>query len=152
MSEVGDRDGARVLVVPCSGIGKAVGTVGREAAYAVVEDLRPGVMGTLCLSLLVMGDEAARARVQMAPCVTVDGCARECARKNVELAGGTVAARVQVMDVLKAHRGLKPATISELDEDGLALARYVAEEVAAAVDRVLAEAAKPAEAGEEARR
>ncbi len=152
MREGGERESARVLVVPCSGIGKAVGTVGREAAYAVIEDLRPGTTDTFCLSLLVMGDEAAQRRVQTTRCVTIDGCARECARKNVELAGGTVGEHVQVMDVLKAHRGLKPATVSELDEDGVILAGYVAEEAAAAVDRVLVAAAKLAEAGEEARR
>lgn len=130
--------GEKVLVVPCSGIGKAVGSVGREATYAVVEDLRPETADTLCLSLLVMGDEEARGRVRRVPSVTIDGCAKECARKNVELAGGTVGERVQVMDVLKAHRGLKPKTVSELDEDGRELARLVAECAASAVDRVVA--------------
>ncbi len=47
----------KVIIVPCSGIGKAFGTVAREATYVVVEDLRKGVTATLCLSLLVMGDE-----------------------------------------------------------------------------------------------
>ena len=130
--------GGKVLVIPCSGIGKAMGTVGREAAYSVVEDLRPDVSDTLCLSLLVMGDGEAHARVRRVPCVTIDGCAKECARKNVELAGGTVGERVQVMDVLKAHRGLKPKTISELDEDGCELAGFVAEEAAMAIDRTIA--------------
>ncbi len=140
----GDSDVAReqVLVVPCSGIGKAMGTIGREAAYAVVEDLRPDVADTLCLSLLVMGDEGARVRVQRVPCVTIDGCAKECARKNVELAGGTVVEEVQVMDVLKRHRGLKPKAVSELDEDGWTLAGFVAEESAAAVDRAISVSAE----------
>ncbi len=136
---IGDSNVARerVLVVPCSGIGKAMGTIGREAAYAVVEDLRPDIADTLCLSLLVMGDDAAHVRVQRAPCVTIDGCAKECARKNVELAGGTVAEEVQVMDVLKRHRGLKPKAVSKLDEDGWTLAGFVAVECAAAVDRAI---------------
>ena len=86
-----ERESEQVLVVPCSGIGKAVGTVGREAAYAVIEDLRPLSTDTLCLSLLVMGDEVAQARVRESRCVTIDGCARECARKNVELALRVVA-------------------------------------------------------------
>jgi len=132
----------RVLVIPCSGIGKAMGTISREATYSVVEDLRPEVADTLCLSLLVMGDEAAHARVQRVPCVTIDGCKSECARKNVELAGGTVAERVQVMEVLKRHRGLKPKTVSELDEDGWELAGFVAEEAARAVDRTIASVAR----------
>ena len=31
----------KVIIVPCSGIGKTYGTVSREAAYEVIEDLRP---------------------------------------------------------------------------------------------------------------
>ncbi len=30
-----------VVVVPCSGIGKSLGTVSREAAYELCENLRP---------------------------------------------------------------------------------------------------------------
>ncbi len=33
------------MVVPCSGIGKTYGTVSREAAYEVTEDLRTGGHG-----------------------------------------------------------------------------------------------------------
>ena len=32
----------KVIIVPCSGIGKSYGTVSREAAYEVTEDSRPG--------------------------------------------------------------------------------------------------------------
>ena len=31
----------RVIIISCSGIGKAYGSVGREAMYQVTEDLRP---------------------------------------------------------------------------------------------------------------
>ncbi len=31
----------RVVIVPCSGIGKTYGSVSREAAYDVTQDLRP---------------------------------------------------------------------------------------------------------------
>ena len=33
--------GETVVVVPCSGIGKTFGSVSREAAYDLCEDLRP---------------------------------------------------------------------------------------------------------------
>ena len=45
----------KVVVVPCSGIGKTYGTVSREAAYEVTEDLRPG-------DTRARGPVAARAR------------------------------------------------------------------------------------------
>ncbi len=41
----------KVIIVPCSGIGKPFGTVSREAAYDLCEELRPGSIDenqTLC--------------------------------------------------------------------------------------------------------
>ncbi len=43
--------------MPCSGIGKTYGTVSREAAYDLTEDLRPDTTQLVPLSLLVLGDE-----------------------------------------------------------------------------------------------
>ena len=42
----------RVVIVPCSGIGKTYGSVSREAAYLVVEDLRPEDSQLVALSML----------------------------------------------------------------------------------------------------
>ena len=58
---------SKVVIVPCSGIGKSYGTVSREAAYEVVEALRPDTSQLIALSLLVLGDEAARAAVAFSP-------------------------------------------------------------------------------------
>ena len=51
------EDTRQVVIVPCSGIGKTYGTVSREAAYEVVEDLRPQTSQLVPLSLLVLGEE-----------------------------------------------------------------------------------------------
>jgi len=66
----------KVVIVPCSGIGKTYGTVSREAAYALTEDVRPEETQLVALSLLVLGDEAARAAVSANPAVTRNGMAR----------------------------------------------------------------------------
>ena len=124
------------MIIPCSGIGKAFGTIGREAAYIVVDETRPETTGTVCLSALVMGDEETQARVRASPCITVDGCPAACARKNVELAGGTVARELRVVDTYKDHRDLKPQTVTELDEAGRRLAQILAEQIAAEVDGI----------------
>ncbi len=47
----------KVVIIPCSGIGKTYGTVSREAAYDVTEDIRPDQTQLVSLSLLVLGDE-----------------------------------------------------------------------------------------------
>jgi uncharacterized metal-binding protein len=130
---------APILVIPCSGIGKAYGAVSRDAALQVVEDLRPHVSETICLSLLVMGDEEARARLQRTRAVTIDGCALACARKNAELAGGVIGESIMVLDVYRQHKELKTQAVTFLDENGHALSAHVAAAAVQAVDTLRTE-------------
>ncbi len=129
----------RVVVVPCSGIGKTYGTVGREAAYELVEELRPENAEVVALSLLVLGDANSRARVQAAPAITVDGCKLACASKMVAKSGGRVAYEANVLDTFRRHRQLKPKGIAELNPAGQELARKMAEELAEATDQIINE-------------
>ena len=85
----------KVVIVPCSGIGKPFGTVAREAAYDLVEDLRPDATILVALSKLVLGDEEARAIVASHPVVTIDGCKLNCAAKMVKERGGAIAHAVR---------------------------------------------------------
>jgi len=124
----------KVVIVPCSGIGKSYGTVSREGAYVVTEDLRPHATQLVPLSLLVLGDEQARADVASAQAITIDGCKLACATKMVTESGGTVAHDLAVLDVYRRHRDLKPAGIAELNEGGQKLAQALAEEVVTLVD------------------
>jgi len=127
----------KVVVVPCSGIGKALGSVGREATYEVVENLRKGVTDTTCLALIVSGDEETLQLVKNNRCIAVDGCPLQCAAKNVELAGGDLAASFRVVDTLRENRKLKPKSVTFLDHDGQELANLLAEQVAEKVDELL---------------
>ncbi len=126
----------RVIVVPCSGIGKTYGTVTREAAYIVTEELRPEQTAIVPLSLLVLGDQEAQAAVQEAQVITLDGCKLACATVNVRQAGGCVAREYAVLDFYRQHRNLKPQGIAELNEGGEALARALAEDVARSSDEL----------------
>lgn len=125
-----------VVVVPCSGIGKTYGTVGREAAYELAEDLRPACAQVVALSLLVLGDEEARTLVQAAPAITVDGCKLACASKMVAENGGRVAYEANVLDTFRRHRHLRPKGIAELNDEGQELAHRLAEELAEAADKI----------------
>jgi uncharacterized metal-binding protein len=127
-----------VCLVPCSGIGKTYGSVTREAAYVVVEELRPESTRIVPLSLLVLGDEDAQAAVRASRVITLDGCKLACASVNVRRAGGSVAREYAVLDFYRKHKDLKPQGIAELNEGGEALARALAQEVAEVTD-VLAE-------------
>jgi uncharacterized metal-binding protein len=132
-----------VVIVPCSGIGKSYGTVSREAAYEVTEDLRPLSTGLVALSLLVLGDEDARVAVRAHPAVTIDGCKLACAAKMVQESGGHVARGIAVLDVYRRNRELKPQGIAELNEGGRRLAHVLAEEIAAVVDDLVSREEEP---------
>lgn len=124
----------KVVIVPCSGIGKTYGTVSREAAYNVTEDLLPKDSQLVALSRLVLGDEAARAAVAENPAITIDGCKLACATKMVQESGGTVAKDFAVLEVYRRYKQFKPQGIAELNEGGLQLAHALAQEVANVVN------------------
>ena len=128
----------RVVIVPCSGIGKAFGSVSREAAYEVCDQLRPDATRLLALSKLVLGEEEARERVRTGRAITIDGCKLMCAAKLVEQSGGTILRQVSVLDVYREHKDLKPDGIAELNDAGKQLARVIAEEIVNTMDDVRA--------------
>ena len=125
-----------ILIIPCSGIGKPFGTIGRDATFRVVDELRKGKADTNCLSLLVMRDEEATRQIRESRCIAVDGCPLACARKNIEIAGGEITAYFRVMDLLRENRGLRPRQVTFLDEDGQKLSEMLAEKIASKVDEL----------------
>ena len=124
----GNRE-SPALVVPCSGIGKVHGLISREAAYLATDELAPQQTDTLCLALLVKGDSDAVAAVRNHACITIDGCAKACAQKNVEMAGGRVAKAIQVAEAFKNYRGAKPGNATVLTDEGWAITRDIAADV-----------------------
>jgi len=106
------------LVIPCSGIGKVQGLISREAVYRIVDHLPPLGAETVCLALLVTGDPETIKKVRDRQCITIDGCPKLCAQKNVEMSGGKVSHAVHVFDALKSHRGKQFGSPTALSEDG----------------------------------
>jgi uncharacterized metal-binding protein len=129
-------DKKKVIIVPCSGIGKTYGSVSREAAYELVENVRPDQTRLVPLSLLVLGDHDSQQALAQNPAVTIDGCKLACANKMVLESGGEVAKEFAVLDVYRKHRQLKPRGIAELNQAGKELARALAEEAADVVDEL----------------
>jgi uncharacterized metal-binding protein len=126
----------RILVIPCSGIGKVHGLISREATYLVTDEIAPERTDTMCLALLVKGDSEALDAVKSKTCITIDGCPKACAEKNVKIAGGNPAKVVQVTEALKERHGAKPGSPTELTGDGWAVAREIAVMVADAAQRL----------------
>ena len=126
----------KVVVVPCSGIGKSLGTVGRVATYKVIERMRPEKTRTVCLALLTMGDDDALKLVRENPCIAVDGCPAQCSKKNIEASMGKLAHNIVVTDVLRKNRSLKPDGVIELNDQGDKLAEIIARALSEKVDEI----------------
>jgi uncharacterized metal-binding protein len=134
----------KVIVIPCSGIGKSFGTVSRMAAYQVIEDDRPEKTQLVPLSLLVLGDEGALAALVENPVITIDGCKLACATKMVKESGGDVIKDFAVLEVFRRYRDFKPERIAELNEGGQKLTDALAKEVDRVVDELTADGGKNA--------
>jgi uncharacterized metal-binding protein len=130
MSETKDKH----IIIPCSGIGKAVGTVARRAAYIVTDETLRNKAVTMCLPLLTIEDSEAIEKIRSSPCITIEGCIAECARKNVEYHKGQLKADINVLDVLKQNNRLKPGTVLDIGPDGEKLAKKVAEKIINAIE------------------
>ena len=128
----------KVVVLPCSGIGKVFGALARETMYELLERVRPGMVATTCLPLLVIKDPEAVTLVMENPIITIDGCPKDCAKKSVEALGKAVDKTFEAIKFYKEHKDLKPEGIAEVNETGRKLAAVAAEEVAKEVDRLAA--------------
>ena len=126
----------KIVIVPCSGIGKSYGTVSREAAYQVTDEIRPEQTRLIPLALLVMGDDDSHKILAESQTITIDGCKLACATKMVLQSGGQVARDFAVLDVFRRYRNFKPQGIAKLNEGGEKLAKALAAEIVAIVDEI----------------
>jgi len=128
----------KVVVLPCSGIGKVYGALARETTYELMERVRPDDVVTTCLPLLVIKDPEAVALVLENPVITIDGCPKDCAKKSVEALGKAVDRAFEAIRFYKEHKDLKPEGVAEVNETGRKLAAVAAAEVAPEVDKLAA--------------
>jgi uncharacterized metal-binding protein len=135
----GKEGSKKVVIVPCSGIGKTFGSVSREAAYIITEDLRPNDTQLVALAKLVMGEESAVSIVAGNPAITIDGCKLACASKMVKESGGIITQEFDVLDVYRRYKEFRPEGIAELNENGIKLAQALADEAAITIDKLTAD-------------
>ena len=126
----------KVKVVPCSGIGKVYGLMAREAVLKTVLELCPEKSETVCLAYIVTGDKEVKEKIEGYDCITVDGCPKMCASKNVSLAGGIVVEEMKVLDTVKEHKGKKFGSPTQLNDDGEAVISEIAEKIAKKINEI----------------
>ncbi len=121
----------KYLILPCSGIGKALGTITRWAAYELVENILPNQTRLLCLARLTVKDEESQEIVKKYPSITIDGCPKACSSKNVCANEGKVVKSYMMSKFLIKHKDLKIESKNVIDpgENALELAKRIANEI-----------------------
>jgi len=127
----------KVIVIPCSGIGKPIGTVSRETTYEVVENLAKGKAETVCLALLTSQDKETIEKVKNNYCITLDGCARHCAKKNVEQYGKVPDKSYMILKFAAANPEKKPQGIIDIGDSGKALVDTISETIVKDVEDLI---------------
>jgi uncharacterized metal-binding protein len=120
---------AKKIVIPCSGIGKAFGTVAREATYQLTETDYQNEWRTMCLPLLVAGDTEAIDLLKQSNVYTIDGCPKKCATLSVERIGVNVAMEVMVPKVLAQNTDHKPDNVFCIGPNGVLLAKDIVNKI-----------------------
>ncbi len=127
----------KIKVVPCSGIGKVFGLIAREAALKTVIELCPEKSETVCLAYIVTGDKEVKEKMEGSNCITVDGCPKMCASKNVSIAGGIVIEEIKVLDTVKDHKGKQFGSPTQLDSDGELVVSEIAAKVSKKINEII---------------
>jgi uncharacterized metal-binding protein len=125
----------KVAIVACTGMGKSLGTVARQVAYKVVDELRPGKAVLICIPSLTAGVGEYKSLLQKYPSIILDGCVERCATKIVAKNKGMMRAKVFLPQMI-AKYGLKPQSRTVIGDEGEKLVAKIAEEVATLVDQL----------------
>ena len=128
----------KVYIIPCSGIGKVFGSIGRETSYIVVNELAKGKSALECLPLIVKGKKEVIDTLKLNKVIAIDGCPLKCSYNNLMENVGKVDAQFMTTDIVKENRDLKPeSSIIPTGEHTKKLAKKLAEKVAQKVDDLL---------------
>lgn len=128
----------KVYIIPCSGMGKVYGSICRQAAYRVVNNLRHGETEIECLPLIVKGKKELVNELKKNKVITLDGCTAMCAYYDVAKVIDEPDAHFLSTSIVKENRELKPEpTIYPLGENAKEIMEIFAKEIAEKVGELL---------------
>lgn len=113
----------KIVIAPCTGIGQTVGTISRQAAYRVVEQLLPDKTVLLCLPAYNIGVEEDVEMVRQNPnrIIAIEGCGNLCMSKLLKSRGYEPAKMVFIPRVMteigvSVEKSRNRAKLTELEE------------------------------------
>ena len=127
----------RIAILPCTGVGQTVGTIARQAAYRVCDDMRPQDTVLVCLPALVKGIQEDIDMIQSCPVIVIEGCGDCCASYALQLRGGKPSQTISVLRTMKGT-GLtvKRETRQHLNDSERQIVELVSNRVIEAVDQL----------------
>ncbi|MHB8281012.1 MAG: putative zinc-binding protein [Candidatus Humimicrobiaceae bacterium] len=126
----------KFIIIPCSGIGKPIGTAARETTYEIIKQ-KPDVAETACLALLTSGDAETIKRVNENYCITLDGCAKHCAQKNTQACGKVPDKSYMILKFAAENRDMKPEGMVDIGEGGRSLVKTISKKIMSDMDEIL---------------
>ncbi|MHA1150905.1 MAG: putative zinc-binding protein [Promethearchaeota archaeon] len=128
----------KVYIIPCSGIGKVFGSIGRETTYIAVNELAKEKAELECLPLIVKGKKEVIEKLKENKVIVIDGCPLKCSYNNVMEQVGKVDAQFMSTDIVKDNREIKPEpSILPIGENTKVLSQKLAVQVSKKVDDLL---------------
>jgi len=130
--------GNRIGVISCSGEECLGGTISRLAVRKMMEELKPGMVSTLCLPLFIAGDGGEREFAEKYPTIAVDGCSKCCAKRAIEKYSNKVAGSVDVAEIIGEAKALdKPLSTRNLTAEHMEYVNKTAEKTCEIFDDIL---------------
>jgi uncharacterized metal-binding protein len=128
----------KVYIIPCSGIGKVFGSMCREAAYIVVDELAKDKAVLECLPLIVKGKQEVIDALKANKIITIDGCPLKCSYNDVTFAVREPDAVFMSTQMVRENPDIKIGKdIMILDENAKILSRKLAEKIAEKVEELV---------------
>lgn len=128
----------KVGIVSCSGEGRPEGTVCRMACRRLLEQATDKTV-TICLPLFIAGGREERTFAMKYPTITVDGCEKRCAARATETLSAKPRMTLLIPEILRKHGLAVPNKRRDYGPDEEPVIRAVIEELAGAVETVLAQ-------------
>jgi len=127
----------KIAILPCTGVGQVVGTIARQAAYQVCDDLKPDDTVLVCLPALVKGVQEDIDMIRICPVIVIEGGEEACATYALGLHGGTPTVTISVPKVMRG-KGLKikREARKQLTEPEQAVVRLVSGQVVREIERL----------------
>jgi len=129
----------KIGVISCSGEECLGGTISRLAVRKMMEELKPGMVSTLCLPLFIAGDGGEREFAEKYPTIAVDGCSKCCAKRAIEKYSNRVAGSVDVAEIIGEAKALdKPLSTRNLADEHMEYVKLTADKTCQIFDKILA--------------